>query len=201
MSPVARAQGVVTLDTRGQMAAAPRGPVLVCDPVAQARQPLVHFTLSVADPSNLAAGQPFEYELLLTNAGLEDLLLPRSLTATAIHAAGKGKAQYQTATVNFEVVGEQDSPSQFGAGLAFYGLTADPSNILRLQSGDSVRIIGNATLPAKAPAGKARLGASYTLTAGGLDASGKPRCSGKDKSIAWTAFTQNSIGIVVQGRK
>jgi hypothetical protein len=97
-------------------------------------------------------GDPFAYELLLTNRSDKDVMVPRSVRWSDT-ADKNGRPQtYQELAISFAVVGRDGNKLPFNAILSLYGSKDNPDSMVALGPGESMRILGSTYLyPKLAP--------------------------------------------------
>jgi hypothetical protein len=103
----------------------------------------LHIELSVSEtrPHN---GDPFAYDLLLTNRSDKEVLFPQSVRWSDV-AQNDGESQiYQEVAVSFAVIASDGNKVPFGATLSLYGSKDKPDTMVTLAPGQSLRILGNA---------------------------------------------------------
>lgn len=101
-----------------------------------------HFTI---DNPPLKSGQPFNYELLITNTGEKTITLPRSLDWKIVETEDL-EQDYVKASVTLELR-SKGAFTYITPTLDLYSAPGKPDTLLVLHPGDSLRILGTSTLP------------------------------------------------------
>lgn len=187
-------QTVAVIDTRGHSANAPFGDTNHCGWAGSVgggsfdggdKLPRLRATLTVRNPEILILNQAFEYELLVTNDTREGIVIPQSLDPDDVEEAGEKLQDFMQAYISFEVEVERNSRSFTGPDfVSLYGKTSKPYTFVKLERGESVRILGttifNPSGLAKPASGdlNARLHASLIRGNTGVRRTARPGCGG-----------------------
>jgi hypothetical protein len=143
----ASAQVVTDIPVQGQAATKPAVRMVGGSGTGQGRQSVLEAVLTVVNPSGLAPGDPFDFELLITNRGKKPIVLPQSLNWGDVDTGGK-EWRYISADVTLQVAPDGGHQRAWlDLGLSFYGSDERPGTELVLNPGDRARILGSGRLP------------------------------------------------------
>ena len=134
---------VATIDTRGMKLVPLPLPIAEGGGIGGGNRADLQLQLSLTDPSNLVVGEPFEYELLVTNRSSHPIAIPRSVGLDGILDLGQREQHYQYMQFEFEIFVDNGDVGFIHQPLKVYGKESAPSTVLTLQPGDAVRILGS----------------------------------------------------------
>jgi hypothetical protein len=151
--------------------------------------PQIQVTFSTPDSPVLRADGHIDFEVVITNRTKQAFLLPQSLDASDIADPGNLLEFHQEAGINFFLERPGSQSTFFDAGVVLYGKKSKPSTMLRLEPGDSARILGTALVYV------APVGVLYSS----LDGSVPDRFLGHARMYAY--FGMHSAGVTSTTRK
>ena len=143
---IACAQNVTVINTRDKSRVEPAGHSVGGSGTGGSDSSDLKARFTVENQDQLAPGQRFDYELLITNNKRVPVVIPQSLDWSDVDMGGSSQ-KYLGASIAISVccVGKQDG--QLTDNIQLYGSDERPSTELTLMPGDSVRILGSAVLP------------------------------------------------------
>jgi hypothetical protein len=178
--------------------------------------PEIQVTLSIADPPVLRANGHMDFEVVITNRTSQPFLIPQSLDAVDIADRGNPLEFHQEAGINFFLERSGGHSTFFDARVVLYGKESKPSTMLRLEPGDSMRILGTAPVyvaPVGVPyssldgsvpdrfLGHARMYAYFGIHSAGVTSTTRKECDGYMQVSRTVASYKSSNWIDVEGVK
>ncbi len=94
---------VATIDLRGQKPTRPSVSIGEGTGRGGSSHEALELILSLPDASNLVVGQPFDYELLVTNRTGKAVQLPQALAWSEVDDASQRVKRYQNLQISFEI--------------------------------------------------------------------------------------------------
>ncbi|MGC2111730.1 MAG: hypothetical protein WA655_19595 [Candidatus Korobacteraceae bacterium] len=136
---------VATINTRGQQ---PTGPAVSITAGTGSSDgstsKSLELKLKLPAFSNLIVGEPFDYELLITNKSDKAILLPQSLSWSNVDDGSESEQRYQELEASFAVLADDGDRGAIQGNLVLYGKETNPATMIVLKPGRSVRILGSA---------------------------------------------------------
>jgi hypothetical protein len=139
------AQTLTDIDTRSKQATGPTGHLLQSSCQLESDANALSAVFVIDDPSNLRAGERFDYELVVTNRGNRPVAVPRALNWEDVQI-GDGDP-YSWASVDIRVDAGDGLEASLPYSLKLYGSKDKPWSEVVLGFGESVRILGSDRLP------------------------------------------------------
>lgn len=146
-SSLALAQ-VATIDTRGQQPTGPSVPITEgtgSSGAGNAVSKSLEIKLSLPAQANLVVGEPFDYELLVTNKSAKEMLLPQSLSWSDVEDGSEREQRYEELETSLAVIAEDGDRGVIEGNLVLYGKDMNPASMIALKPGASIRILGRTT--------------------------------------------------------
>ena len=138
-------QTVANIDTRAKSGSGPLGHLLGSSSKLSEDTATLEAEFVINDVNGLTAGNPFEYELLITNRGKDPVAIPQALNWGDVQV---GESEpYSWALVDIRVDVGHGLEANLPNSLKLYGSRDKQWSEIELGPGDSVRILGSMTLP------------------------------------------------------
>jgi hypothetical protein len=134
---------IATIDTRDLKPVTPPLHIGEGTGVGGGNRTDLQLQLSLSDPSNLVVGEPFEYELLVTNRSDHPIMVPRSSGYDGVLDLAQPEQRFQYLQFEFEILVDDGSVGFIHQNLQLHGKESAPDTMLTLQPGEAVRILGS----------------------------------------------------------
>lgn len=134
---------VATIDLRGQKPTRPSVSIGQGTGRGSRNHQALELILSLPDASNLVVGQPFDYELWVTNRTDKAIQLPQALAWSEVDDADQRVKRYQHLQISFEIFASDGNRGFVYEDMTLYGNEARPATMVTLQPGESLRILGS----------------------------------------------------------
>jgi hypothetical protein len=167
--------------------------------------------LIVTNPESIVVGEPFEFELILTNETAGEITVPQSLDGKDVVDPGVAIQHYEDDDIYFELQPTDpdvvNQAPRFSANLALFSSHLKFSTFVPLRPGDSVRILGTATFRPgrnlrKPESGEmeATLSSYFEIRRAGRRRTKQVNCNGYEsfREVVRTIRSDNSVGITVR---
>ena len=138
---------VATIDTRGQQPTGPEVSITQGTGASAgggAGSKVLELKLTIPLFTNLIVGDPFDYELLITNKSGKPIQLPQSVAWSDIDDGTEREQHYQWLDASFDIFGGGTALGVMSANLVLYGKPSNPATMVTLKPGDSLRILASA---------------------------------------------------------
>ncbi len=143
------AQSVTEIETRGIQPTSPDYPVTGGGQGNRgADTDLLEVTLDLPDGPRLPIGQPYDYEVTVTNKSKKVISLPRSIEWSDLADGHPTELKYDEMEINFIFSSREQGNTYLGSNLMLYGRASKPSTMVALQPGDAMRLRGRVELTA-----------------------------------------------------
>lgn len=204
-SSLALAQ-VATIDTRGQQPTGPSVQVTAGtgSSAGNAVSKSLQIKLSLPAQPNLVVGEPFDYELLVTNQSAKEILLPQSLSWSDVDDGSEREQRYEELEISLAVIAADGDRGVIAGNLVLYGKDTNPATMIALKPGQSIRILGRTTFDPvwnspPAPSIGMRLVAYLAVNSARLRPKGSQddRYRDDEQQIYW-AQSQDHLDVVFQ---